>query len=89
MNWRDLARCKGQTDLFFIPGGAVAREAQAKAICADCPVQSPCLEYAISKGDTLIGIWAGTNAQERRTIRRRRQKRARAHRRSQEAVAAS
>lgn len=37
---------------------------RARAICCDCPVQGPCLEWALRFGET--GIWAGTTERERR-----------------------
>src|SRR5262249_15175478 len=43
--------------------------ATAKALCADCAVQSPCLEFALSRPD-LVGIWAATTPSERAVLRR-------------------
>jgi WhiB family redox-sensing transcriptional regulator len=46
----------------------------AKRICACCPVQAACLQYALSGADTWAGtstgIWGGTTAQERNRLRR-------------------
>lgn len=72
--WSDHALCKEQTDRFFAPDGEaprerIAREAQAKAICANCTVQSDCLDAAIT-GDER-GIWGGTTEAERRRMVRR------------------
>jgi WhiB family redox-sensing transcriptional regulator len=41
---------------------AQAKSRRAKAICAGCPVQAPCLEDAL---DVEFGIFGGTTARER------------------------
>jgi WhiB family redox-sensing transcriptional regulator len=41
------------------------------ATCTSCPVAEQCLEYAIDD-DTLLGIHAGTTANDRRVIRQMR-----------------
>ena len=46
--------------------------AEAKQVCAGCPVKTACLEFAIATNQPY-GIWGGANASERRSIRRRRQ----------------
>ena len=51
---------------------AGARIRHAKAVCYGCPVQEPCLEYALRHRE--YGIWAGTTEGERRTIRERRRR---------------
>jgi WhiB family redox-sensing transcriptional regulator len=43
-------------------------EADAKAVCARCPVRIQCLLTALEGGD--IGIWGGTTENERRKIKR-------------------
>ncbi len=49
--WRPLAACRDvDADLFFPVGssGDAAEEIKrAKAVCACCPVQRPCLAFAI------------------------------------------
>ena len=42
-----------------------AREVKAKAICTECPVREPCLEYALRIREPH-GIWGGLNEYERR-----------------------
>jgi hypothetical protein len=45
----------------------------AKAICENCPVQEPCLEYALNDPEAHIyGCWGGTSPRDRKIIRRRR-----------------
>jgi len=68
--WRLRALCRAQPpELFYPPDYArgrakVAWEAQAKAICADCPVVAECRDYAISAREAH-GIWGGTSPQDR------------------------
>lgn len=41
---------------------------KARAICAECPVQTECLDYALSFGSSLVGIYAGTTMAQRRRM---------------------
>ena len=69
--WREDAACSGSdTDLFFPTGEDEALAAPAKAICAACPVQAQCLQYAIATNQTE-GVWGGLTGPERRRLRRR------------------
>ena len=70
--WQQDASCRGpEAVLFFPPTTAETRaarderEARAKRICHDCPVVSPCLEYALRIREPH-GIWGGLNESERR-----------------------
>lgn len=72
-DWQRLAACKGPyAELFFPPSAPerkddkIAREAAAKAICADCDVCAACLDYAVSIQEPH-GIWGGLNELERRS----------------------
>ena len=61
----------GDPDLFFpitSSGPALLQIAQAKAVCARCPVLIDCLGYALETGQDA-GVWGGTTAEERREIR--------------------
>jgi WhiB family redox-sensing transcriptional regulator len=40
---------------------------RAKAVCALCPLQDPCLRWALRNG-IQFGIWGGLDEDERRTI---------------------
>jgi WhiB family redox-sensing transcriptional regulator len=42
--------------------------AEAKAVCAACPVRIDCLGYALETGQDA-GVWGGTSEKERREIR--------------------
>lgn len=52
-------------DPFFGVRRAVDR---AKQICATCPVQEPCLGYALEHR-IEHGVWGGTSARERKRMR--------------------
>lgn len=75
--WQDEAACRSEnTTLFFGPDGEraeerEAREAKAKKICAQCPAQAACLDYAIENSER-DGTWGGLNEDERASERRRR-----------------
>ena len=77
--WQDEAACRdSDVELFFPTDGErglprTDREAAAKAVCADCPVRVPCLDYALTRGETH-GIWGGFTEDERASERRRRRR---------------
>lgn len=79
--WRLQASCRSvDPDLFFPIGAtglAVDQITAAKEVCALCPVNGPCLEYALATNQDS-GVWGGTSEDERRTLRRQwlRQRRA-------------
>lgn len=83
-SWHDDAQCWGEElVLFFGPDGERQperdiRERAAKAICAQCPVRTECLDYALSSPEHN-GTWGGLNEEERASERRRRMRRAAAH----------
>lgn len=77
-SWREFAMCRGKDVNVFIPkkmpGVSLHREiAKAKAICSNCLVKEPCLEYALTfdKQD-LPGVYGGLTDLERTSIRRER-----------------
>ena len=48
--WRKRAACTGiDSDIFYPASEDEADAAEAKAICAVCPVQSACLEHALPR----------------------------------------
>jgi WhiB family redox-sensing transcriptional regulator len=71
--WRDHASCRDTNpDLFFpvgTTGPAIEQIEQAKAVCRACPVQSPCLEFAMVTNQDS-GVWGGTSEEERRKLRK-------------------
>jgi WhiB family redox-sensing transcriptional regulator len=56
--------------LFFPNRGQMDIIKKAKAICADCPVRSGCLEYALTPPLEMHGVWGGKSDRERRRLRR-------------------
>lgn len=70
--WRQRGACRGlDPDIFYPPTDDEADA--AKAVCEECPVREPCLEFALSTREAE-GIWGGATARERRRILRRRRK---------------
>ncbi len=69
--WRERAACRqADAELFFSAGStaeAVTEIHEAKALCAACPVQRPCLTYAVATGQEF-GIWGGYDENERRLL---------------------
>ena len=69
--WRQDAACAGaDTDIFFSNSEDDELNAEAKSICAACPVADLCLQYALSTNQTE-GVWGGMTGPERRRLRRR------------------
>lgn len=71
VDWRKGAACNGvDSDIFFPASEEPPAAARAKGICAECPVQEACLQYALSTNQAA-GVWGGLDANERRRLRRR------------------
>ncbi len=69
-SWQSQALCRDLSDAdFFLSGDDYAGLKKAKAVCAQCPVQEACLDFAIQSNQTL-GVWGGASPNERRQIRR-------------------
>jgi WhiB family redox-sensing transcriptional regulator len=77
MDWRSHAACRSQDPELFFPIGttdrALAQLARAKAVCHTCPVQEPCLEWALHSEPIgqESGVAAGLSEGERRALKRR------------------
>jgi hypothetical protein len=72
-DWMTDAACRGMpVAMFYPPKGAATRA--AKRVCATCPVQTECLNYAVAIHDQRFdfGVWGGRSVRERRTLRRAR-----------------
>jgi WhiB family redox-sensing transcriptional regulator len=69
-SWMATGKCKEMAPSTFFPSDGVGVEV-ARKICADCPVKSPCLEYAMAN-HIDHGVWGGTSERERRRIARAR-----------------
>lgn len=68
--WQADAACRGMDSaVFFHPSGErgvtrARRAAQAKAICADCPVLPRCRDHALASREPF-GVWGGLTEEER------------------------
>ncbi len=71
-SWREEALCRGpehDTSMFFPGRGDTDSLRAARAICAECSVTDPCVEFALVTG--AEGIWGGTSEKQRRAMRRK------------------
>ncbi|MFH8409183.1 WhiB family transcriptional regulator [Streptomyces sp. NPDC018019] len=79
MEWWERAAClEEDPELFFpvgVTGPAAQQQADAKAVCRQCPVTAECLDWALETGQNH-GIWGGTDEVERRTLSAVRKRRA-------------
>lgn len=67
MSWFSKAACKGaDINMFFPKRGEVISDT-VRQICAVCPVQQECLDYALSQ-DFQIGVYGGLSGRQRDTI---------------------
>lgn len=69
-SWMGEGICAQTGPELFFPdrGGSVT---EAKELCADCPIRSECLEYALDNGERF-GVWGGLSERERRAVARSR-----------------
>jgi WhiB family transcriptional regulator, redox-sensing transcriptional regulator len=71
--WMEFALCRGVDPEIFFPAAEPgvplydAQVARARGICADCPVRSACLDWAIASGQDY-GVWGGLDPAERRAL---------------------
>ena len=74
--WQQDAKCAGvETEKFFLPYAVRNSEkqrlnAEAKAVCAGCPVIEQCLSHALSVPEEF-GVWGGLTPEERKIVSRR------------------
>jgi hypothetical protein len=76
LDWRGRARCRDiDPDVFFPTASRgpvyAAQVADAKQVCAGCPVQAECLDYALAW--LPEGVAGGRSQEEREAIRTRRE----------------
>lgn len=80
MDWRSRAACRDEDPELFFPigttGPAIEQSDAAKRVCARCQVREECLEFAIASNQDA-GIWGGLTEDERKSLKRARQRRAR------------
>lgn len=70
-DWREQAACRAipNPNTFFPHSG---ESVYAKSICHACPVETTCLNWALTQGPYLKGIFGGTSENGRRQIHRER-----------------
>ena len=72
-DWQLHAGCRGRdSSLFFHPDDAPRssrrrREANAKLVCARCPVRAECAAHALAAHERY-GVWGGFTEKERRRL---------------------
>ena len=71
-SWRDRGSCRGLDPEVFYPE-TEEESAAAKRVCAQCHVQTACLEHALAFREKE-GVWGGTTERERRRIVRQRRR---------------
>ncbi|MBW3661501.1 MAG: WhiB family transcriptional regulator [Actinobacteria bacterium] len=80
MDWRRDAACRDEDPELFFPigttGPAIDQANAAKRVCARCDVREECLEFALATNQDA-GVWGGLTEEERRSLRRQRQRRRR------------
>ncbi|HEY8217734.1 MAG TPA: WhiB family transcriptional regulator [Acidimicrobiia bacterium] len=69
-SWMLHGHCRSLSPAEFFPSDGVGVE-RARRICADCPVKTECLEYALTYRIDH-GVWGGCSERERRRILRQR-----------------
>lgn len=78
--WRAKAACRDEDSELFFPNGntgsVLTQIQQTKAVCQQCPVITECLEWALETSQQ-DGIWGGKSEDDRRALRRNRQRRRR------------
>jgi WhiB family transcriptional regulator, redox-sensing transcriptional regulator len=70
--WPSRSLCVSEAPEVFFPSHG-RHGAEARRICAACPVRDECLNYATAADE--FGIWGGLDQQERRNLKRRQQRR--------------
>lgn len=80
LTWRNRSACLDEDPELFFPvgttGPALEQTERAKSVCHSCDVINECLEWALDTNQDA-GVWGGLNEDERRTLRRQRQRRRR------------
>ena len=64
--WMAEGLCADKHPSTFFPSDGVGVE-KARKICNECPMQQPCLEYAL-RNRIDHGVWGGTSERQRRRI---------------------
>jgi WhiB family redox-sensing transcriptional regulator len=64
--WMDRASCRDATPAIMFPTDGAGVEI-ARCFCAECPVRTCCLEYALTN-HIEYGVWGGTSETERQRM---------------------
>jgi len=74
-DWRSRGAClSADPDLFFpisLTEASAGQVSRAKAYCARCSVRSECIRFALDHPD-VQGVWGGMTDNERKNLRRAR-----------------
>ena len=62
------AACRGATSVFFADGAGESYD-KAREVCAECPIQAECLDYALRNFEEF-GFWGGKSPKERLPLQR-------------------
>ena len=68
--WAAYAACRNSDPGLFFAGTEGGDTRTAQRICAGCPVNEECLDWALMAA-VPYGVWGGTTEQERRRLLRR------------------
>lgn len=80
-SWKRRGKCRTSkiaTDMFFTPDEDDDKRQERSLIhvvapvCGECPVSGNCLDWAMKMNEQ--GIWGGTTTEERRTLKRFRER---------------
>ena len=81
-DWRELSACRQEDPELFFPlvpaGPGLSQVVRAKAVCARCQVRAECLRFAMETVQDH-GVWGGTSEEERRALRRARNRQPAVH----------
>jgi len=69
-DWRDKAACLDNDPENWFPEPTWKPAANAKKVCAGCPVRLACGQYAIENG-IREGVWGGMTEDERLKLTRK------------------
>lgn len=68
--WHEEGWCFGKNSDVMFPESNQGQKQAAKVCQLSCPVQTSCLDYALS-ADERWGVWGGTTERERERLRKR------------------
>lgn len=66
--WQDDALCREVDGDLFFPTEGREHLAEAKRLCAGCPVRTQCLTFAL-EGNERFGVWGGLSTKERDALK--------------------